>query len=396
MNPARPPLPPFTPSVAKRSRGALIALATFCLAAVLHALFLKPYASDFAVVHLAAQRALSGENLYRLDELNPFKYAPAAALLFAPLGLLPMLAAHAVWALISALATWRLVSWSLRALGPAQPAWLRAVPVVLVTPYVLHHFALGQCDAVLLALVTFSEDDAERSPWRSGFALALAGLIKLPMLLLLAPALWLRQGRRLAGFSLFFALATGLAALRFAGLGQLTAWRALLAATTPPMLCSSQNQSGWALVCTYFALPTSAWFLPAVLALGVAVSAALGLAALRAHRADPIRGSLVAAAAALYLTVLLSPLGWWTNFMAMAPLLALLAGAAREAPSRTARLSSIAALVAMGVAGALNFDTIGRERFEFFLQLRHFALAGLVAALVFAFAVPSGARVRGG
>ncbi|MHB8876842.1 MAG: glycosyltransferase family 87 protein [Myxococcaceae bacterium] len=369
-----------------------VGLAAFCALAVLHALFLKPYASDFAVVHLAAERALRGENLYVLSELNPFKYAPASALLFAPLGLLPPLAAHAVWALLSALATWRFLSWTVRRLGAGSPGWLKALPVVLVTPYVLHHFALGQCDAVLLALLTFSEDDAERHPLRSGLLLAAAALVKLPVLVLLAPALFFRQWRRLAALALGLGGATALAALRFAGLDQLAAWRSLLAATTPPMLCSAQNQSAWALACTYFAPPSSPLFLPAVAALGLAAAGLLAAATVRALRADPARGRLIAFAGALYLSAFLSPLGWWTNFMALAPLVAVLAATARESPLRAARWAGVCSLSALAVAGAINFDTVGRERFEVFLLWRHFALAALFAAVVFALTSSSAAR----
>jgi hypothetical protein len=365
-----------------RLRPELLAPLALCSLAALHALFVKPYASDFAVVHRAAARVLSGEALYRLSELNPFKYSPAAALLFTPLGALPMRAAHALWAALSALCTWRFLASTHRRAAAAP--WASALASALVAPYVLHHFALGQCDAALLALAAFSDEEAERRPWRAGLALALAASIKAPMLALLVPAALFRQWRRLLASGLALAGLVALSAVHFHGLGPFAAWQSLLAATTPPMLCNPQNQSAWALACAYVAAPTSPSFAPAVALLGGGVAALLALAAARANRADPARARAVAFAAALFLTAFLSPLGWWTNLMACAPLLALLAEQTRSCLDPARRRLGAAALAAMALAGALNDDTVGRAWFEKLLQARHMGLAALLAALAVA------------
>lgn len=379
-----PPLGERPAAAEGRLRWQRAGLFAFCALAVVHALFVKPYASDFAVVHRAAERVLRGEELYRLAELNPFKYSPAAALLLSPLGLLPMGASHAVWAAISAACTWHFLGWTVRRAGASQPAWVGGLAVVLVSPYVLHHFALGQCDAALLALCALSEDDAERRPWRSGLALAAAALIKLPVLVLLGPALFMRQGRRVGAVAAGLLASVALVALCFWGLEPFGAWRALLGATTPPMLCDAQNQSAWALVCTYLAAPGSPAFLPALAAFALPVILLLGATAVRALQADRARGRVVASAVSLFAAAFLSPLGWWTNLMAMAPLLALLAGQTRAAPGRVRRAIGAAALAAMALAGAINFDTVGRAAFDAFLQARHFALAALFSAVALA------------
>ena len=389
-------VPSPTPERAPFVRGPweLGGLVTFCSLAVLHALLVKPYASDFAVVHRAAERALHGDELYRLSELNPFKYSPAAAVLLAPLGLLPLGAAHAVWAAISAVCTWYFLAWTVRRTGTGQPTWVAAIPVVLVTPSVLHHFALGQCDAVLLALCALSEEAAERQPWRSGLALAAAALLKLPVLVLLVPALWLGHWRRLAAVAVGLAVASVLAVLRFGGLEPFAQWRHLLAETTPPMLCGSQNQSAWALVCTYVGPPDSTAFAAGLAVIALAVTASLGLVVALTLRADHQRGRVAAFAVALFLSVFLSPLGWWTNLIALAPLLGLLAAQTWETPSRAGRWLGILGLGAMGLAGALNFDTVGRAASDAFLQARHLSIAALIAAMSFALMPTLCARPR--
>ncbi len=379
-----PPPGEHPASAGGRLRWQQVGFFAFCALVVLHALVVKPYASDFAVVWRAAERALRGEELYRLSELNPFKYSPAAALLLSPLGLLPLGASRAVWAGISAACTWRFLEWTVRRAGAGQPAWVGGLAVVLVSPYVLHHFALGQCDAALLALCVQSEDDAERHPWRSGLALAAAALIKLPVLVLLGPALFMRQGRRVGAVAASLLASVALVALRFRGLEPFGTWRALLGATTPPMLCDAQNQSAWALVCTYLAAPESVAFLPALAAVALAVTLLLGVAAVRALQADLARGRVFVFSVSLYCAAFLSPLGWWTNLISAAPLLALLAGQTRCAAGRVRKAIGVAALVAMAIAGAINFDTVGRAAFDAVLRARHFALASLFSAVALA------------
>ncbi len=363
------------------SRARLAAPLLLCLLATLHALYVKPYASDFAVVYRAAGRAASGEPLYRLSELNPFKYSPAAALLFAPLSAFSMRAAHALWAALSALCLWRFLTWSRR--RAAAALWASLLAAAVAAPYVLHHFALGQCDAVLLALAASSEEDATARPWRSGLLLAVAASIKLPMAALLLPALLFRQWRRMAFAAVAAAALAALAAVHFRGFAQFAAWRQLLAATTPGMLCDAQNQSAWALACAAFT-PRSPGFFAALALFGGGAVLLLGAVALRLARSEPEEGRAFAFAASLYLSAFLSPLGWWTNLMAAAPLLALLAREVRLAPRGAVRLVGAAALTLAALASALNFDTVGRALFEKLLSMRHMGLSMLTAALVLA------------
>lgn len=346
---------------------------------MVHAWVFKPYGGDFGVFHLAGERALRGEDLYLADELNPFKYSPAAALFLAPLGLLPARVARGVWALISVLAMWRFARFSARLRGSPLPPWMHWVAIALVAPYLLHHLALGQCDAVLLALMATSEECSERRPLRSGLLWAAACLFKLPYLVFLAPALWLGQWRRLG--ALFLGLLAGLSleALRYGGFSQLSAWRALLAATTPPLLCSEQNQSLLALACTYFGAPGSTAFHLGSGALALLLVALMAAVAVSSRGTDEGGARAFALSSAFYLTAFFSPLGWWTNLLALLPMLYLLAQAAREENQPVYRLAMFGSLALLAAVGALNFDLIGREPSELFLRFRHMALGGLAA-----------------
>src|SRR5215831_1180685 len=60
---------------------------------------------DFAVNYRAGQRLMAGETLYQTaDGHYMFKYLPASALIYLPLGHLPIDAARAVWFTISLVA----------------------------------------------------------------------------------------------------------------------------------------------------------------------------------------------------------------------------------------------------------------------------------------------------
>jgi hypothetical protein len=344
------------------------------------------YGKDLGVVLRAGQRALLGEPLYRLSDGHwCFKYSPPVALLAAPLVALPQALASLLVALGSAAALLALLRWSARELGAERRWGSAAAALALAAPYALHLLAVGQLDALLVALVLWSEALAPRRPVTSGALLAAASLVKPPFLLLLTvPVLW-REGRRIGGFALAVALAFAAAALRYgaAGLGaELHGWRELLAATTPALLCDAQNQSLWAVVCTYLAPPSaSARYQGAVVAAAAGLAALSGGLALAAAR-DTGRRRFLALGLALYLAAALSPLGWRANLVGALPLLFLLVEQARGASLGWVRWVSAATALGVAGAGLASYDVVGRPAFAFLLQHRQYAFACAAAVLV--------------
>jgi hypothetical protein len=339
---------------------------------------------DFQVFHRAAGRFASGEPLYRPgDGHYAFKYAPAVAMLLAPLRLLPPAAAALAWGLVSALALAGFMVWSARRAG-AGAAWSHLAVTVLTLPFSLHLFPLGQMEAVLLWLVSRSEEQAERRPWLSGALWAAAALAKPPFLLLAPAAVGLRQWRRLVALAVFLAAGLAAPALRYGLSGALAetgAWRGLLAATTPGLLCDPQNQSAWAIACTYLARPPGPGYAVAAGAVALLGTAgAAGAAALAWRRQRPA-GALASQAAALWLTAFLSPLGWRTNLLGAIPALYLLVDRARAAPVAGARRLALAGALALFLVQRLNYEVVGRERFFALLEWRHYGLSAAAAVL---------------
>ncbi len=372
----------MTPSdAAGRLPGAALLAAVLGLA-LLNAVALRT--NDFQVFHTAAVRALHGESLYRAEDGRfPFKYAPVVGLLLAPVGMLPLRAAKAAWVLASALAVFLFLREAARLAAPAPTRSLHALALLLLLPYVWHLFSLGQIDGFLLAAIALSERWAARRPILSGLLWALTVLTKPPYLVFLAVAVLASQWRRLTALAGWLVLLT-LAAVPVWGFGALTSWWALLGQSTPDLLCSPQNQSLWALACRY--APFGNWGTAVAVALG---ALALASVALWAAWAQPERARATGTSAALAATALVSPLGWWTNFIALAPLVYGVLGSTRLGRTLWTRRLALGAVLGLAAVAVLTAELISRDAFVWWLRQRHYGLAGLACALVGLGARPS-------
>lgn len=316
---------------------------------------------DLQVYLRAGARVLAGEEIYVAAEPSPYKYAPSTAAVFAPLSLLPLRAAQLLWLLASALAFVRFVQVSAHARGLGA-WWQSLVVLVLCSPYLSQVFFLGQADALLVLLMGLSELDAKRRPMRSGVLWAIVVAFKLPFMLFAIPALMFREWRRLAGLVLGAALVAlvGVIAFGFSGfIHELFAWRALLQASTGVSLVATDNQS----------LTGILWKL-GLQSQVLLIALSLALLALGCWTRDRLHLSAVI----FFFAAFLSPLGWLSNLVVIAPMAAALL-ASRQAPSSRAGLALLA------LALLVNFDILGRERFEAALHLRVFGWLTLGAAL---------------
>jgi alpha-1,2-mannosyltransferase len=341
---------------------------------------------DFRVFYEAAHRFAAGEQLYRAsDGEYPFKYAPVAAVPFLPLGVLPEALATLVWVLLAAAALLAFMRWSAAALPAEEPLSTHLAVVVLLVPYSVHLLAMGQTDSVLLWLVAASAAVAPRRPLLSGLLWAAATLFKPTFLILVPLALLAREWRRIAAFGAGVAAGLLLPALRYGwqgNLGLLAAWRQILDATTPPLLCGPQNQSAFAVACTYLAEPAAGRsFQLASLAVGGVVAAPMLLSALAIARRDRSTGFRAALESALYLSAFLSPLGWRTNLVAAAPLLYRLVREARRGSDSALRGIAAVTLALLFLVQRLNWEVVGPDRFYWLLAHRHYGLSMAAAAV---------------
>ncbi|HSP18902.1 MAG TPA: glycosyltransferase family 87 protein, partial [Myxococcaceae bacterium] len=352
---------------------------------VAHAWLLKP-GGDFHVFWLAGRRTLDGVFPYQAaDGLYPFKYAPPVALFLAPLALVPERLASGLWLALSAFGLLRLVRWSQATLGGGADGRRELFLLLALLPFVTHLLGLGQSEGLLLWLMVESEDRRVRTPLLSGALWAVACLFKPPFAVFLALVVWRRELRRglglaagVAGSFALLALVLGPAAMG----SQLTAWRSVLAASTPAATCGAQNQSLLALVCSVTSLgPGDPGFIAAVaLAAGCLVAAGMAAVASCARR-SPAEGERLAVSLTFYATALFSPLGWRTNLLALGPALALLfaRGRAPDPLASGVRIGSATALALTVVV--LNYDVLGPDRFRQILEHRAYGWLGLALVL---------------
>lgn len=341
---------------------------------------------DFAVFHRAAGRFLAGEPLYRLSDGHfCFKYSPAAAALLAPLGALPARTAQNLFSVASAVALVAFLRFAARMPGAPRKAWAVAAGVLYALPLYTHMFFLGQSDALLLALAVASESVAQRRPALSGALWAVTVLFKPPMAILGLVAAASREWRRLAWAGATTAALLAASLLRYgpsSALAQLGAWRGLLAATTPGLLCDIQNQSAYALACSLGGDPAHGrTFYMIVAVVGGGAAIALGAAVALCARRDATRTRPIAFASALYLAALLSPLGWRVNLLAALPLVHVALGLACHAPARWLRAACGAAVSARIVLGLASGNPL-LSGTPALAAARFWGLSALVIALL--------------
>lgn len=172
----------------------------------------RPVGLDLKVYREGAQALLQGADLYAPtlgpvgDPGLPFTYPPIAALLFAPLLVVPFPVAYWIMSAATVAATHLLVCdlavrWSV--LGSrATHAWV-LTPFVLVTSPYLDTLTYGQINVLLMGVCYFGLTRAGRG-WAFGVAVGLSAAIKLtPLALLLLPLL-LWRWRAILGAGIVF------------------------------------------------------------------------------------------------------------------------------------------------------------------------------------------------
>jgi alpha-1,2-mannosyltransferase len=345
------------------SRWARVALVAVNLAAVTaflvsysrHGVGFGPYRIDLAAYRSGGWAWLRGEDLYRQVPVirgmpMPFTYPPIAAVLLAPLALLPMAAAGTVLTVASiALAAVVLRLFLRRLAGPAAASvwaagWL--LPAALLLEPVRSTLAYGQINMVLMVLVAL--DCLAPDPrWPRGALTGLAAAVKLTPAAFVLFFLLRRDYRAAvtAGVSFVAATAVGFA---LAGPDSVRYWTATVFQTGrigDP--ATAANQCIQAVLARAgldpHTLPgVAAWLALAAL---VVIVACRGMRQALAASQDCLALSLNAFAA-----LLISPMSWSHHWVWCAPALLTLADVGRRHRNRLAVVAAACGVVLFAAA----------------------------------------------
>ena len=355
----------------KDSRRVGVVLLVAAVAIVLAFLFadrISRKMPDLAVYWTAASRARAAAPLYRVEDGHyQFKYLPAFAVLAAPLSIVSLESAKAIWFVTSLGLLTAVIVLSLRFLPERRKStWLLvSITLVVMLKFYGHELVLGQMNA-LFAVIVAAAVVALRDgrDWSAGAFIALAIVVK-PYAVIFLPWLLLRPERISPGVATAGTiLAVAVPAVVYGVEGDLALhrdWWKTVSTSTAPNLTNADNVSIAAMWAKWIGVGTTATTLTAATsALVLTVMAAVCLNRKSLRFPEGLEAALL-----LTLIPLLSPQGWDYVFLVSTPAIMLLVNYDdRQTP--VPRLIVRIALVAIGLS---LYDVMGRAAYSRFMSL---------------------------
>ncbi|MCX6565444.1 MAG: glycosyltransferase family 87 protein [Candidatus Aminicenantes bacterium] len=351
-----------------RNRRILCGLLLILAAAAVYLLGIRHDMTDFGVCYRAGDRILSAETLYReTDEHLQFKYAPAAALFYAPFSALPWEAAKVAWFIVMTgclAGILRILSrW---AAGRGMTArWPLVWTVAVMAKCLGREFELGQVNIlILLLLVLMLRETMAGREATAGLFWGLSLLFK-PYGLIFVPYLILKKRGKVLGFGAAALLAGLLIPVVVYGwrgnMTVLVEWVRTLFASTPGLLLVGDNASLYAFIAKIFGLSDSGAMIG-----GGFIAAALGvllLLMILQRKKEKIAGTEYAEVSVLMMLIpMLSPLGWNYNYLYGLPAVLIL----MTILPRFGRIERAVVIVNFILIGGTLREILGKAAFRFY------------------------------
>jgi hypothetical protein len=278
--------------------------------------------SDFGVPYRNALRIMTGETLYRVEDGHlQFKYAPVSALFYVPLALLPFETAKVVWYCLELVLLFAIFWLSYRLLPDKKKGrwFVLGFSLLVMLKFIGREMELGQVNILIVFILTLMLAAIIKSrDVQAGVLWALSLFFK-PYALVFLPYFILKKRFKIVAAGTA-ALAAGLAvpALFYGVQGNfevLKEWIATLSLSTPGLMAVGDNASLLAFLRKV--LPGSLAHFDRILwfAFGAAAAGAF-LWMMGKAKKNRIRSPEILEAAFLMILIpLLSPLGWYYNYL---------------------------------------------------------------------------------
>ena len=323
--------------------------------------------SDFHVYWSAGSRTLRAEPLYRIADGHwRFKYLPAFAVLMAPLGLVSLETAKAVWFVGSAALLPGLIALAIALLAEQRKSTtaLAIAAVVVFGKFFANDLGLGQVNILFAVVVCAGILAMQRSrDVAAGVLFVIATAVK-PYAVLFLPWLAFRRGTKAVAAVALASVVLLLLPLLFYSFAQSIdlhrEWWATVTGSTASTVTNIDNVSLTGMFSKWLGAGAAADRATIV------ASAALVILALfviarggRLRKPEMLEGALL-----LTLIPLLSPQGWDYVFLIATPAVVLFANYGDSLPSWLRWSTWVAVLV----VGLSIFDLMGRARYTTFMS----------------------------
>jgi alpha-1,2-mannosyltransferase len=299
-------------------------------------------AIDFAVYMWGGREVTHGTQLYLASSgVNFFTYTPLAAIVFAPITLVPTALAQVLWELVS-VATLAVAGHAVLKLAGWRPtrtevAALTAVSLLLEPVY--HTLFNGQVNLILLAIVAVDVWRVGQGRRSGGLGIGIAAAIKLTPAIFIVLFLLSRRTRAAVTATVTF-LACGLIGFLATPHASWLYWTQRFYDTARVYPAYVANQSVYGAAVRIFGGPghVGLWYLPVTVVVAVV---GMGSAAVFARHGDWLRALAVTGVTGL----LVSPVSWTHHWVYTIPALIALA---RD--GRRTQIAAAGAFVLFGLA----------------------------------------------
>lgn len=371
-------------SLSKQNKHVAVgAAAVIVLLIAAYALQMRKDMTDFGVCYQAGERIRAGETLYRPSDGHlQFKYAPLSAILYAPFSMFPREAAKAAWFIVDLVLLLACFALAYMALAPPRrpAALILGLAVLVLGKFIGREFELGQVNLLILglilsALIAFQK----RKDGLAGLLWALSLFFKPYALVFLPYFLVKKRFRILAAGAATVVAGLAVPALFYGLAGNvhlLGEWARTLSQSTSGLLEVGDNASLYAFLAKHVGrngLSTGLFFGIAALLAGSVLWLMI-----RARRDGTAGSEMLDFAFLLVLVPLLSPLGWYYNYLYGLPAVVLILNSFDRLSPAWRYTAGIDLLI---IGGTLR-EVLGKTAFRFYTHHSLVALNFLVILLV--------------